>query len=287
MNLQTDSQNDNLKYGLYIVSTPIGNLEDITLRALEVLRKSDYILCEDTRVSKKLLTKYKIKSKLISNHKFNEKKNLQKIIDILKSNKVVSLISDAGTPTISDPGNILVKECINNKINLIPIPGPSAPIAALSISGFLNKYYFYGFFPENNSEINKNFEILSKINGSIVFFISAKKFNRSISVIKKYFLDRKILICKEITKYFEEYFRFNVSELDQKNISLKGEITLVLSEKKIVNKTSNNLSESDKTKIRKLIKKLSIKEIVDLIKDGKNIPKKEIYNYCLKIKNEK
>ena len=287
MNLQTDSQNDNLKYGLYIVSTPIGNLEDITLRALEVLRKSDYILCEDTRVSKKLLTKYKIKSKLISNHKFNEKKNLQKIIDILKSNKVVSLISDAGTPTISDPGNILVKECINNKINLIPIPGPSAPIAALSISGFLNKYYFYGFFPENNSEINKNFEILSKINGSIVFFISAKKFNRSISVIKKYFSDRKILICKEITKYFEEYFRFNVSELDQKNISLKGEITLVLSEKKIVNKTSNNLSESDKTKIRKLIKKLSIKEIVDLIKDGKIIPKKEIYNYCLKIKNEK
>ena len=287
MNLQTDSQNDNLKYGLYIVSTPIGNLEDITLRALEVLRKSNYILCEDTRVSKKLLAKYKIKSKLISNHKFNEKKNLKKIIDILKSNKIVSLISDAGTPTISDPGNVLVEECINKKINLIPIPGASAPTTALSTSGFSNKYYFYGFFPQNNSEINENFEILSKIDGSIVFFISAKKFNRSISVIKKYFSDRKILICKEITKYFEEYFRFNVNELDQKNISLKGEITLVLSEKKPVNKTSNNLSESDKTKIRKLIKKLSIKEIVDLIKDGKNIPKKVIYNYCLKIKNEK
>jgi 16S rRNA (cytidine1402-2'-O)-methyltransferase len=199
----------------------------------------------------------------------------------------VSLISDAGTPTISDPGNVLIKECVNNKINLIPIPGPSAPIAALSISGFSNKYYFYGFFPEKNSEINENFEILSKISGSIVFFISAKKFNRSISVIKKYFSDRKVLICKEITKYFEEYFRFDVSELDQKNISLKGEITLVLSEKKIVNKTSNNLNESDKRKIRKIVKKLSIKEIVDLIKDGRNIPKKEIYNYCLKIKNEK
>ena len=287
MNLQTDSQNDNLKYGLYIVSTPIGNLEDITLRALEVLRKSDYILCEDTRVSKKLLAKYNIKSKLISNHKFNEKKNLKKIIDILKSNKIVSLISDAGTPTISDPGNILVEECINKKINLIPIPGASAPTAALPTSGFSNKYYFYGFFPENNSEINENFEILSKIDGSIVFFISAKKFNRSISVIKKYFSDRKILICKEITKYFEEYFRFDVSELDQKNMSLRGEITLVLSEKKLVNKTSNNLSESDKIKIRNLIKKLSIKEIVDLIKDGKKIPKKEIYNYCLKMKNEK
>ncbi|MBC8303083.1 MAG: 16S rRNA (cytidine(1402)-2'-O)-methyltransferase, partial [Pelagibacterales bacterium] len=176
MNLQTDSQNDNLKYGLYIVSTPIGNLEDITIRALEILRKSDYILCEDTRVSKKLLSKYKINSKLISNHKFNEKKNLKKIINILKTNKIVSLISDAGTPTVSDPGNILIRECIINKINLIPIPGPSASIAAFSVSGFSDKYYFYGFFPENNSEINKNFNFLSKINGSIVFFISAKKF---------------------------------------------------------------------------------------------------------------
>ena len=286
MNLQTDPKINKLKSGLYIVSTPIGNLDDITLRALEILRKSDHILCEDTRVSKKLLTKYKIKSNLISNHKFNEKKNIKKIIDILKTQAIVSLISDAGTPTISDPGNILINECVNNKINLFPIPGPSASIAALSISGFSNKYYFYGFFPENNSEINKNFENLSKINASIVFFISAKKFNRSIGIIKKYFSDRNILICKEITKYYEEYFRFKVNELDQKNITLKGEITLVLSEKKIENKTSNNLSESDKIKIGKLIKKLSIKEIVDLIKDGKNIPKKEIYNYCLKIKNE-
>ena len=287
MNLQTDSKLSKLKCGLYIVSTPIGNLDDITFRALEILRKSDYILCEDTRVSKKLLVKYKIKSKLISNHKFNERKNIQKIIDILKSNKIVSLISDAGTPTISDPGNVLIKECINDNINVIPIPGASAAVAALSVSGFANKYYFYGFFPENNKEINENFEMLSKINGSIVFFISSKKFNRSVSVIKKYFIDREILICKEITKYFEEYFRFDVSELDQKNINLRGEITLVISEKKSINKTSDNLNESDKIKIKKMIKKFTVKEIVDLIKDGKNITKKEIYNYCLKIKNEK
>ena len=284
---QNDIKFKRLKIGLYVVSTPIGNLSDITFRAIDVLKNSEYILCEDTRVSKKILEKYKIQSKLISNHKFNEKKNLKKIIDILKSDKIVSLISDAGTPTISDPGNILINECIKKGINLIPVPGPSAPIASLSISGFLEKYYFYGFFPENNSEINKNFPNLSQIDGSIIFFISAKKFNRSQNIIKKYFSDREILICKEITKYYEEYFRFNVSELDQKDINLKGEITLVLSEKKIVNKTSNNLNESDKTKIRKLIKKLSVKEIVDLIKDGKNIPKKEIYNYCLKIKNEK
>ena len=287
MNLQTDSSITNLKYGLYIVSTPIGNLGDITLRALEVLRSSDYILCEDTRVTKKLLSKYKIKSNLISNHKFNEKKNLKKIIDILKLNKIVSLVSDAGTPTISDPGNILIKECVKKKINLIPIPGPSAPIAALSISGFSDKYYFYGFFPENNSEIKENFEILSKINCSIVFFISAKKFFKSINIIKKYFSDRKILISKEITKFYEEFFRHEVNDLDSINISLKGEITLVISSKILFNKTSNNLNESDKKKIKKLIKKLSIKEIVDLIKDGKNISKKLIYNYCLELKNEK
>ena len=241
MNPQTDSQNNNLKHGLYIVSTPIGNLEDITLRALKVLSKSDYILCEDTRVSKKLLSKYNIKSKLISNHKFNEKKNLKKVIDILKSEKIVSLISDAGTPTVSDPGNILINECINNKINLISIPGPSALIAAFSISGFSEKFYFYGFFPENNSEIKQNFEALSKLEGSIVFFISAKKFNRSLNVIKKYFFDREILICKEITKYYEEYFRFQVKDLDKKNISLKGEITLVISKNKVINKVLINL----------------------------------------------
>ncbi len=216
-----------------------------------------------------------------------KKKNLKRIIDILKSNKIVSLISDAGTPTISDPGNVLIKECILNKIKLTPVPGPSAPIAALSISGFSNKYYFYGFFPENNSEINKNLTALSKLDGSIVFFISSKKFNRSINIIKKYFSGRKILICKEISKYFEEYFRFNVSELDKKYIKLKGEITLVISEIFSLNNTSNKLNESDKIKIKNLIKKLSIKEIVDLIKEGKNISKKEIYNYCLKLKNEK
>jgi 16S rRNA (cytidine1402-2'-O)-methyltransferase len=287
MNLQTDLKINILKPGLYIVSTPIGNLADITLRALEILRRSDYILCEDTRVSKKLLTKYKIKSNLISNHKFNEKKNVERFIDILKSNKIVSLISDAGTPTISDPGNVLIKESIKNKINLTPIPGPSASTAAFSISGFSDKYYFYGFFPDNNSEIKNNFELLSKLNCSILFFISAKKLNRSIDVIKKYFLDREIVICKEITKYYEEYFRFQVNKIDLSNINLKGEITLVISGKNNFNKTSNNLTESDKKKINKLIKKFNIKEVVDLIKGEKNISKKEIYNYCLKVKNEK
>ena len=143
-----DTTINKINYGLYIVSTPIGNLSDITLRAIDVLKKSEYILCEDTRTSKKLLDKYKIKSKLISNHKFNEKKNLNKIMEMLNSQKIISMVSDAGTPTISDPGKILINECIKKKINIYPIPGPSAVSAAVSISGFSEKYFFYGFFPE-------------------------------------------------------------------------------------------------------------------------------------------
>ena len=145
---QRDTKINKLKYGLYVVSTPIGNLRDITLRAIEILKQSEYILCEDTRVSKNLLRKYNIKSQLISNHKFNESKNISKIIKILDSKKIVSMISDAGTPGISDPGAIIVNECIKHNINVYPIPGPSAVSAAISISGFSEKYYFYGFFPQ-------------------------------------------------------------------------------------------------------------------------------------------
>ena len=148
----SDTTKNKLNFGLYIVSTPIGNLSDITLRAISILSNSEYILCEDTRTSKKLLERYKIKSKLISNHKFNETKNLNKIIEILKLGKIVSLISDAGTPTVSDPGRILINECVKNKIRIYPIPGPSAVSAAVSISGFSEKFFFYGFFPNKKKK---------------------------------------------------------------------------------------------------------------------------------------
>ena len=142
------SDNNKMKKGLYLVSTPIGNLSDITFRAIETLRKSEYILCEDTRISKILLKKYQINSKLIVNHKFNEKKNLSKLLELLKNGSIVSIISDAGTPTISDPGAILVNKCIENNITIVPIPGPSSVISAISISGFSEKFFFYGFLPE-------------------------------------------------------------------------------------------------------------------------------------------
>ena len=286
MNLQSDININNIKKGLYAVSTPIGNLGDITHRALEILRKSNYILCEDTRVSKKLLSKYNINSNLISNHKFNEKKNVQKILEILKIGKIVSLISDAGTPAISDPGRILVNECVKNEINVYSCPGPSAVSAAVSISGFSDQYYFYGFFPEKKAEIHKDLKILSELDCSIVFFVAAKKINRVIEPIKNYFSDREIVICKEISKFYEEYYRNKIRNLKFFEKSLKGEITLVISEKKNKKNISNSLNESDKKLINKLIKKFSVKDITNLINEGKNISKKEIYNYCLKLKNE-
>ena len=282
----TDLKLNKFQSGLYIVATPIGNLSDITIRALEVLKISDYVLCEDTRVSRKLLDKFKIKANLISNHKFNEKKILNKIINLLEEGKIISLISDAGTPCISDPGGIIVRECIKKDIQIFSIPGPSSVTAAVAMSGFTDRHFFYGFFPEKNKEINKDFKILAEIDSSIVFFISAKKFVKIIPILKKFFLDRKILICKEITKLYEEYIRFDVSELDNFKGNLRGEITLVLSEQKGRN-NNNKLDEIDKKKIRKLIKKLSIKDVVEIINENKNISKKEIYNFCLTLKNEK
>ena len=287
MILHTENINNKVKSGLYIVSTPIGNLSDITLRALEVLKKSDYILCEDTRISKNLLDRYEIKSKLIANHKFNERKNLLKVIEILKSDSIVSLISDAGTPLISDPGAILVNECVINKIDIFPIPGSSAVSSAVSISGFSEKYFFYGFFPEKKNKLKVDFEKLADLDGCIIFFISPRKFNRSVKNIKYYFSGRKILICREMTKYYEEYIRGDIDKLEPFKSEPKGELTLVISEKTREKKLSITLKESDKKNIQKLIKKLSIKDITNLISQNTNVQKKEIYNYCLQLKNEK
>jgi len=280
----TDFNKNKLEIGLYVVSTPIGNLSDISFRAIDVLNRSDFIICEDTRVSKKLLEKYKIKNKLISNHKFNEKKNLRKFLDLLKSDKIISLISDAGTPCVSDPGSILVNEAIKENIKIFSVPGPSSATAAFSVSGFTGKYFFYGFFPEKKSELENDFKKLINLNSSIIFFISAKKFDKKKSEIRKYFSNRKLVICKEITKLYEEYIRFDVNDIDNININLKGEITLVFSP--LASDNENFLNEDDKKKIKKLIKKSSIKDIIKIISKKKKISKKEIYNFCLDIKNE-
>ena len=286
MFINSESLYKETKKGLYLVSTPIGNLEDITFRAVNTLKNSDYILCEDTRVSKILFDRYQIKSKLISNHKFNEKKNLSKIIKLLKLGSKISLVSDAGTPSISDPGALLIRECVNNNIQILPIPGPSAVSTAVSISGFSEKFFFYGFFPEKLRTINEDLDILSKINFSIVFFVSPKKINKVINIIKKKFIGRKILICREMSKFYEEFIRSDIDKLQPFDKEPKGELTIVISEKNNDKKASHKLSESDKVNIKKMINKLSIKEIISFIASNSKVPKKEIYNYCLKLKNE-
>jgi 16S rRNA (cytidine1402-2'-O)-methyltransferase len=274
-----------IEKGLYLVPTPIGNLEDITLRSINILKKSQYILCEDTRISRVLLKKYQVDAKLISNHKFNEKKNLSNIVELLKSGLIISVISDAGTPGISDPGKILVNECIKNDINIIPLPGPSSVTTAISVSGFSEKFFFYGFFPEKKNLIN-DLKNISKLDSSIVFFISPKKIDRIIPYLKENFSGRKILICREMTKYFEEFIRTDIDKLDSLDFEHKGEFTVVISENLVDKKSSTNLDESDKKLIKKMINKLSVKEITSLMNKQKKISKKEIYNFCISLKNE-
>ena len=278
--------NDILKPGLYCVSTPIGNLGDITFRAIYILNKSDLILSEDTRVSSKLLSKFNIKAKLLSNHKFNEKKNIKYVLDLLKKNKIISIISDAGTPTISDPGRILINECISNKIEIFPVPGPSAATAAICGSGFSNNFFFCGFLPEKKLHIEKLFQEVSKLKCSIIFFISPKKIKKITAQIQKYFNDREILITREMTKLHEEYIRDKVKNLANIDISQKGEMTIVISDKTNLQNKLQVIEESVKKKIDKLLKKMSIKDITSKISKEYNISKKIVYDFCLKKKNE-
>ena len=271
--------------GLYIVSTPIGNLDDITLRSLEVLKKSDIILCEDTRRSLKLLNHYKIKKKLLSYHKFNEQKELQKIIEYLKEGRILSLISDAGTPTLSDPGLLLVRECIEKDINIFPIPGASAVTASISVSGFDDKFLFYGFLPKTENDLIKRLKKLKDLDYSIVFFIPGIKINFYLKFFKDYFFDRNILIAREISKIHETFYREKISEINLFKTKLKGELTVVIS--KIY--TNNELITDVEIfkQANKYLKKYSLKDVVELISKKENISKKKIYDICLKIKNDK
>jgi len=271
------------KPGLYIVSTPIGNLDDITLRSLEVLKKSDIILCEDTRRSLKLLNYYKIKKKLVSYHKFNEQKELEKIVEYLNEGKILSLISDAGTPTLSDPGRLLVKTCVEKKFNISPIPGPSSIIAATSVSGFDDKFIFYGFLPKTENELIKVLSSLKNLDFSLVFFVPAIKINFYLKFFKKYFPSRDVVIAREITKIHETFYRDKINTIKPFKTTLKGELTIVISKIDHV----NNLESDDNIEDQAIeyLKKYSLKDVVELISKKEKISKKKVYEICLKIKN--
>ena len=270
---------------LYIVSTPIGNLDDITLRAIQVLKSSDIILCEDTRHSLKLLNHLNIKKKLISYHKFNEKKQIPDIIEYINQGKILSLISDAGTPLLSDPGKHLLNECLKNKIQVTPIPGVSSVTASMSVAGFDDKFLFYGFLPKRDKELEKVLTKLSNLNYPQTFFIPAIKINFYLNKFKIFFNDRKIMIAKEITKIHEFFYRGDVKSITIFKKPLKGELTVVISEKKLETKVDN--TNIIVNKVKKYLKKYSLKDTVELISKMEGTNKKKVYDICLKIKNEK
>ena len=220
---------------LNIVPTPIGNLEDITFRSIDTLKKSDYILCEDTRVSKKLLSKYNIDVPLISFHSYNEHKTVQKHIDQILNGKRISLISDAGTPSISDPGFLIVRESINNDIEINCLPGPTALIPAIVNSGLSSdRFVFEGFLPAKKGR-NKRLNNLLNENRSIIIYESPKKILKLINELIGLFGEqRKASISREISKIYQENIRGTLKELLEKfdNKNIKGEFVIVIDGKK-------------------------------------------------------
>ena len=207
------------------------------------------------------------------------------IIKYINEGKILSLISDAGTPLLSDPGRLLVNACLERDINVTPIPGASSITTALSVSGFSDQFLFYGFLPKKEKELEKVLTHLSTNNYVQVFFAPSRKINFYIKNFKKYFVGRKILIAKELTKIHESFTRMDIDQLKNFKEPIKGEFTIVISENN--NKTKKIDEEKIVNKIKKYLKKYSLKDTVSLILETERINKKKIYQLCLKIKNEK
>ena len=276
---------------LYIVATPIGNLGDITKRAIKTLKTVDIILCEDTRTSSHLLNSLEIKTKLISYHKFNENERSREVIELLKSGKNIALITDAGTPCISDPGSILISECISNKIEIFSIPGASALTTALTLSGLvIHNFAFYGFLERKNSKQKEELKRIQQNDlETIVFYESPKRIIPTIENIKEVMNDPYIIVLNELTKKFEKKYYGKSSQvldlLQKANYEL-GEYVIVVSKNKTEEKKEEVSLEA--LLIDKIIKNnYTMKEAInDLAFEFKNkYSKKEIYNASLKLKN--
>ena len=269
-----------LKSALYLIPTPIGNLEDISTRSIYILEQSDYILCEDTRVTLKFLNHLKLKKKLIAFHQFNENEKIKSILQDLKHNKILSLVSDAGTPALSDPGRLLISKCHEQNIGVIPIPGASAITCAISASGFSDQFFFCGFLPKKDKEINNMLESYKSIKASLVFFMPARDLEKNLIYFNNFFPQNNFFLAREMTKIHETYIRDKVSNL--KNYikdNLKGEITFII---------DNNLSSPKKIidideEIKMLIGKMSSKDIAEYLSKKLAINKKSIYQRAIKI----
>ncbi|MGB9699580.1 MAG: 16S rRNA (cytidine(1402)-2'-O)-methyltransferase [Thermodesulfobacteriota bacterium] len=278
----------NLQGKLYLVSTPIGNLEDITLRALRILKEVDLIAAEDTRHTRKLLTHYDIHKPLISYHEHNQQEKEEFLLQEIKKGKSVALVTDAGTPGISDPGVNLVKRFLQESISVIPIPGPSALIAALSLSGLpTDSFIFYGFLPHKESTRQRMFSSLKDRPETLVFFESPQRLKACLQDALQTLGDRQAVVARELTKIFEEVYRGKLSEIisEIEGREVKGEITLVIA-------GSPAAKQVDETFLTQLIKEylnigqLSLKELATLLSAELKVSKRELYKKILEVKKE-
>ena len=275
-----------LPSGLYIVSTPIGNLKDITVRALSVLKNCDLIACEDTRVTRKLLSSYEIKSKnLVSLHEHSPQQKLIFLIDKIKKEKSIALVSDAGTPIISDPGIQLVILAINNNIKITPIPGPSAITASLVGSGLAHdNFFFVGFLPNKKKKRINTLNKYKKIDSLLIFYENAKRIKETINDMFSIFGNRKCVIARELTKYYETFYRGDLKKFKNIKENLKGEITIIISP--CENRKNKEKSDIEEDEVKKIIsftkKKLSTKNLSELLSIIYKKPKKFFYTKLIK-----
>ncbi|MGK5595160.1 MAG: 16S rRNA (cytidine(1402)-2'-O)-methyltransferase [Parachlamydiaceae bacterium] len=269
---------------LFLIATPIGNLADISLRALDTLRQSDLILCEDTRRTIKLLNHYQIKKPLLSYHKFNELAHLDLIAEKLKQGSLISLVSDAGTPLISDPGHLLVQRCVQDAIPFTAIPGPCAAINALLLSGFnASRFQFVGFLPKQRSELIKAFQEYIPYPGITICYESPERIAKTLSTLSSIQPNTRVAIAREMTKKFEEILKGNASSLASQVLQspIKGECILLVEGKARGTNYSELPIEEHISRIEQDFS-LTKKEAIKLVASQRNIPKREVYKATIK-----
>ena len=264
---------------LYVVATPIGNLEDITFRAIRILNEVDLVAAEDTRQTLKLLNHYEISKPLISMHRHNEEEKSNNLIEKLKNGENIAIVSDAGTPGISDPGEVLIKQAIENNINVVPIPGACAMINALICSGLdTSNFVFLGFLPLNKKLRKEKLNEIENTNKTCILYEAPHKLKNTLIDLKEIINNRKIVLARELTKIHEEFIRKNIDELIEISENLKGEFVIIIEGKKIEEKENilNNLTLEEHYKFYEN-QGLSKKEIIKQIAKDKNVNKNEIY----------
>lgn len=277
---------ENQKKGiLYIIATPIGNLEDITLRAIRILKEVDLIAAEDTRHTLKLLNHLEISKPLISYHRHNEEIRTEELIKELKTGKNIGLVSDAGTPGICDPGEEIIKKCIEETIKVVPIPGACAMINALITSGISTKeFIFLGFLPLNKKSRKEKLEEIKNANKTIILYEAPHKLKSTLNDLSLILEDRSVVLARELTKIHEEYIRGTVKELMEKTDNLKGEMILIIEKNNKYKKGElNSLNNLTLEEHYNFYEKngLNKKEIIKKIAKDRNVSKNEIYQYFI------